>query len=219
MQPLSLALRDGTSTLHRRVERTPFMQSLLAGRLERERYVLLLRSLQALYAALEGALAQYGAAPAVAAVHDPRLARRDTIEQDLATLHGPGWAEDLPVQPAALAAAQHLLRLGATQPALLVAHAYVRYLGDLSGGQLLQRIVARSYGLGDDGPGTRFYAFTAPAGELAAALREGLDQIAGADADADLDAIVAEAQAGFALHEQLFEELMQARAAGVAPAA
>lgn len=216
MQPLSRALRDGTSTLHRRVERTAFMQTLLAGRLERQRYVLLLRSLQALYAALEGALAQHRAVPAVAAVHDPRLARRATIEQDLATLHGPGWADDLPVQPAALAAAEHLLSLGATQPALLVAHAYVRYLGDLSGGQLLQRIVARSYGLGD-GPGTRFYAFAAPAGELAAALRDGLDHIA--DADADLDAIVAEAQAGFALHEQLFEELMQARDAGVTPAA
>lgn len=49
------------------------------------------------------------------------------------------------------------------EPAPLLAHAYVRYLGDLSGGQVIRRRVAKSYGLdvdGDgDGRGTEFYAF------------------------------------------------------------
>jgi heme oxygenase len=44
-----------------------------------------------------------------------------------------------------------------TWPAGFVAHHYTRYLGDLSGGQLMRRALRREYGL--DGPGTRFYEF------------------------------------------------------------
>ena len=45
-----------------------------------------------------------------------------------------------------------------TQPALLAAHAYVRYLGDLAGGQALGRIARQAYAL-PDGAGTRFFDF------------------------------------------------------------
>ena len=48
--------------------------------------------------------------------------------------------------------------LSRDEPALLVSHAYVRYLGDLNGGQVLQRVVTGNAGLGS-GIGTRFYEF------------------------------------------------------------
>lgn len=47
----------------------------------------------------------------------------------------------------------------APQPELLLAHAYVRYLGDLSGGQQIRRNIAKAYGLDNDGAGTSFYVF------------------------------------------------------------
>lgn len=44
--------------------------------------------------------------------------------------------------------------------ALLLAHAYVRYLGDLSGGQVIKRRVAKAYGLDlETSDGIRFYEF------------------------------------------------------------
>lgn len=43
-------------------------------------------------------------------------------------------------------------------PSALLAHAYVRYLGDLSGGQIIRAKVAKAYGL-DNGFGTSFYEF------------------------------------------------------------
>ena len=55
--------------------------------------------------------------------------------------------------------------LSDTEPSRLISHAYVRYLGDLSGGQVIKRRVAKSYGIdleeGDEGghPGVRFYEF------------------------------------------------------------
>ena len=66
--------------------------------------------------------------------------------------------------PAPRGLAEYTSRLralaSARDPAPLLAHAYVRYLGDLSGGQVIRRRVARAYGLEDDGgAGVSFYEF------------------------------------------------------------
>lgn len=54
----------------------------------------------------------------------------------------------------------HLETLGATHPGLLLAHAYVRYLGDLSGGQLIAAKIRRVYGIPPPpAGGTAFYEF------------------------------------------------------------
>ncbi|KAJ9091748.1 hypothetical protein QFC19_008958 [Naganishia cerealis] len=68
----------------------------------------------------------------------------------------------------------HLHHISATRPALLLAHAYVRYLGDLSGGQIVRGKIRRVYALPSStttGPssstrGTRFYEFDAVAGDI-----------------------------------------------------
>jgi len=52
---------------------------------------------------------------------------------------------------------QRLEECGKENPELLIAHAYTRYLGDLSGGQILKRLAQRNYGLKSDG--TNFYDF------------------------------------------------------------
>jgi heme oxygenase (biliverdin-producing, ferredoxin) len=45
-------------------------------------------------------------------------------------------------------------------PSSLLAHAYVRYLGDLSGGQTIRHTIAKAYGLDEaSGQGLSFYAF------------------------------------------------------------
>lgn len=45
-------------------------------------------------------------------------------------------------------------------PSLLLAHAYVRYLGDLSGGQVIRRRVAQAYAIdAENGSGVKFYEF------------------------------------------------------------
>lgn len=58
-------------------------------------------------------------------------------------------------------------------PSPLVAHAYVRYLGDLSGGQNIRHTLAKAYDLDEAaGEGVSFYAFKELASSKVASLGE-----------------------------------------------
>ena len=187
------------------------MAVLLAGRLARPAYCAMLRNLHALYAALEAALRARQTDPAVAPLQAAALQREAALAADLAALHGPGWASDLPLQPATTAYVQRLQNLAQTASPALVAHAYVRYLGDLHGGQILKRLVARSLGLHEDAGGrlvgTQFYEFGGE-GQVRALrqqLRHALAVLPVSTAEQDL--ILAEARWAFVQHQHLFEEL------------
>lgn len=199
-------LKAETRSLHLAAERSAFMAALMRGEVDRPAYCALLRNLAALYAALEPALARHAAHPLLAPVHAPALFRGAALARDLALLHGAAWADELPLLPATQAYVARLRELDAGEPGLLLAHAYVRYLGDLSGGQMLRRVVARNPALGG-GQGVAFYDFGDPLATraLTASFRAGLSAIRPERAQAD--ALVAEAQAAFVLHEHLFREL------------
>ena len=203
---LAESLKAQTRPLHTELERSAMMASLLRGQMGRQPYCALLRNLHAVYAVLEPALVQHAGHPGVAALFFPSMFRAPALAQDLAELHGPGWQQEIALQPAAHGYGEHLRGLAAERPQLLVAHAYVRYLGDLSGGQVLRRIVAASLQLAD-GRGTSFYDFGSPAdvAALASAFRAGLGRVA-QDAT-EVAAIVAEATLSFHMHRQLFDEL------------
>lgn len=51
-----------------------------------------------------------------------------------------------------------MFQIGRESPELLVAHAYTRYLGDLSGGQVLGKITQKSLGLSSK-EGLSFFSF------------------------------------------------------------
>lgn len=190
-------LREATRGLHSAAERAGVMPRLLRGELPLPRYVALLHQLQALYDALEAALQQHqhrpGSLPWL-----PALARGAALRADLQHLD-PGGTPRLvaPMQDYVA----HLARLAQDPTAPLAAHAYVRYLGDLAGGRVLHRVVARAYGLQD--AGLRFYAFDTDTAQLGLALRAALDALPAGHHGA----IVAEAQAAFRRHVDLFEAL------------
>ena len=212
---LAERLRGETRDLHTEVERSLFMHTLLRGELSLADYCRLLRNLHAIYAALEAALRQQATNAALAPVSMPALFRSDALVQDLNDLHGATWAGTVVLQDATRAYVARLQHLQATDPVLLVAHAYVRYLGDLSGGQLLKRIVAKNPQI-PPGLGAAFYDFgdADTTQGLIRDFRAGLEQIPGSEAQ--IDAIVAEAKRAFELHRTLFQQL--ALSAGMAQA-
>lgn len=181
------------------------MSALLRGRMNRDAYLALLHNLHAIYAALEPALQRHAAHPAIAPFDLASLARARSLRDDMTVL----LENQDPFPPDRLELActgyvRQLHALDAASPGLLLAHAYVRYLGDLSGGQLLRPIVARSLHL-PPGVGTAFYDFgDAPAtAVLTGAFRAAMER---AVID-DEDELVAEAKRGFEWHRLLFDEL------------
>lgn len=113
---------------------------MLKGTASRAGYALFLCNLLPAYRALEAGLERY---QALAEIAMPELYRSELIERDLAVLAElePGASQLL---PAGIDYGERVASAGATR---LIAHAYVRFLGDLSGGRILARRLAKSLGL------------------------------------------------------------------------
>lgn len=148
----SARLRDATGDVHMRAERSGFVADLLRGRAGRTGYALLLRNLLPVYRAIEDGLARE--TPALRPFARPDLYRAPRIAADLAALCGAHWPAML---PAGARYAARATRAAEGDGALLIAHAYVRTLGDLSGGRMLGKLLKRTLALPADA--LNFYDF------------------------------------------------------------
>ncbi len=158
---LALRMKEGTRRAHRWIERLAFVRSFLRGVVDRDSYQRLLVDLYYVYGALESALWAHRQHPAVAPVILPALFRAEAIAADLDFLGAQGLGRPWRMRPmsqAALAYTQRLRQISQHSPELLVAHCYTRYLGDLSGGQILRRMTGLALRL-DDAGGLRYYDF------------------------------------------------------------
>lgn len=201
---LSLAMREGSRAEHEAAEGSTFMAELLDGRLNATAYADLLLRLRRVYAALEDTVSAHAGDPVVAAVHDTALERLAAIDADLAHW-APGVDPESVDSPAATAYVDRI-RAGAAWGGLLVAHHYTRYLGDLSGGQAIGRVLQRTFDL-PDGVGVSFYDFQQipkpkPYKDAYRARLDALEL-----SHADVDRVVDEVKVVFGLNQALFEEL------------
>jgi heme oxygenase len=199
---LATQLRQASHDLHGVAEKSGLMADLLRGTLSRQTYTRWILNLQAIYLALEDGLDR---APDGFALECRSLFRSSAIAQDLVFLEP---SPDMALCEATLRYVARLQELGAAGSVLLPAHAYVRYLGDLHGGQLLRGKVARL--LQSDGQqGMAFYDFGPPerVAGLIQSFRAGLN---GLKLDASQTAAMAqEARLGFGLHIDIFQQLSE----------
>lgn len=201
--PLSTTLQQHTAEAHTRAEEAPFVVDLLAGRLDAEALVALLAQSLPIYAALEDAVRADATDPVLAPFADPVLERTPALRSDLAAHAAAGRRFDR-VVPAAEAYAAELATLS---PAGLLAHHYVRYLGDLSGGQIIARLTERHYGI--DPAMLSFYSFAIDKPKVYKdAYRARLDALP-LTAEQRAETLAAAAR-GFELNRQLFDELHEA---------
>uniref|UniRef100_A0A3Q0T8R9 Heme oxygenase n=1 Tax=Amphilophus citrinellus TaxID=61819 RepID=A0A3Q0T8R9_AMPCI len=145
---LSEQIKAATKDNHVRAENTQLMLSYQKGQITLVQYKVLLCSLYEIYKALEEELDRNASHPAVAPIYFPQeLARVESLERDLEHFWGSEWRKKVIVPAATQRYGQRLRKIGRENPELLVAHAYTRYLGDLSGGQVLGKITQKSLGL------------------------------------------------------------------------
>jgi heme oxygenase len=199
VRPLSVAMKEGSTAEHDAAEQSPFVSELLAGRVNEQGYADYLLQLRAVYGALEDAVRARRDDPLVAVVYDPALERSTAIDADLQHWL-PGSVREVE-SPAAQAYRARVS--GASWGGALVAHHYTRYLGDLSGGQAIGKVLDRTFGLG--GVGLAFYKFPMRAKPYKDSYRARLDGL-GLDAD-QIDRAVDEVKVAFGLNQALFDEL------------
>lgn len=154
--PLSLQLCEGTRAAHEQAETRTFIADLMQGRLSRAAYADLAAQQYGIYIALEEASQRMLDSERGRGLIFPGLTRTPSIEADLAHLFGAGWRQEIALLPVAREYAARIAEVGGDLPRY-AAHAYTRYLGDLSGGQAIKKLVQRHYGLGEEG--VSFYTF------------------------------------------------------------
>jgi len=200
-------MREATQSLHRRAERSGIVCELLAGRATRHGYALLLRNLQPAYAALESGLDLHRLTPGLGHLARPAVYRSAALAADLGALADADRLRDLPLLAAAKRYALRIEDAARGDGARLIAHAYVRYLGDLNGGRILRRLVGGSLGLTSAMLG--FYDYGAPdTAALESDYRSAID--AAGDSLESTAAVVAEAVEGFLLNIELSEAVLNA---------
>jgi heme oxygenase len=146
-ESLSAAFRRRTHALHARAERSGIVSAILNGRATRRGYGLLIRNLLPVYRQIELELEGRRNEAPFDALAQRGVYRGAALEADLEALFGADWRDELLLLPAGGAYARRIATLGKHDRHGLIAHAYVRYLGDLNGGQVLKKLLTRSLGL------------------------------------------------------------------------
>ncbi|MEU4626139.1 biliverdin-producing heme oxygenase [Actinoplanes sp. NPDC023801] len=206
MSDFSTRLRRATMAEHREAETRGFISRLMAGEVPMAGLVALTAQYLAVYRELEAAADRMRTeAGPVSGFADPALTRAPALEADLAHLHGADRESTITVLDSTRAYTDRLRNLAATSPTHFIAHHYVRYLGDLSGGQMIGRTLSKHYGLGE--AGTSFYRFERIPDPRAykIAYRERLDALPLTEDDAVT--LIGEAQAAFRHNAAVFAEL------------
>lgn len=157
---LSEMLKEGTKESHDRAENTQFVKDFLKGRIKRELFKLGTVALYFTYSALEEEMERNKDQKAFAALYFPlELHRKEALAKDLEYFYGENWEEKIQCSEATQRYVDRIHHVGQHDHELLVAHAYTRYMGDLSGGQVLKKVAQRALKLPSTGDGVQFYIF------------------------------------------------------------
>jgi len=175
-----MSLKELTHEAHRNAETQPFVKILFSGKINPELYAAYLKNQHPCYEILEVCSMPHGLLNGL-----PDMRRAPAILQDYLELHNSS-KEEPKVLPATERYIKYILSIK-DDPKRLMAHLYVRHMGDLAGGQMIAKRV----------PGAgKYYQFENP-DALKAAIRERLD-----------DSMADEAKVCFKYAEELFKDMM-----------
>ena len=210
--PFSQALRERTWNSHGDSEGAGFMKDLMSGAGTREDYIALVAQHYFIYEALEAAAEKFAADELSAPFISPSLTRMPALEQDLEFLLGADWRNQIsPVRTTDRYVARINQIADEGWAGGFVAHHYTRYMGDLSGGQAIGRLMQRHFGFDTNGIG--FYLFDQIASPKAfkETYREQLDAVAWSDEERER--VIDEVLVAYRFNTELFEDLSAAKAA------
>ncbi|KAL5632703.1 hypothetical protein ACGC1H_005602 [Rhizoctonia solani] len=172
-RPISTLVWGSTKKIHDEITKMPYAGKLARGELSKEEYVFYAMILYRIYSTLEKGLDAHSTNAVLAPTYRPALLSRATqLSEDIAYLldttvdewpSHPLYQSLLTSPPEGVRDyVAYLEKLTASKDSMnhsrLLAHAYGRYMGDLSGGQIVKAKLSKAYDL-PDGAGLSFYEF------------------------------------------------------------
>nr|ARW68318.1 Heme oxygenase [Chondria sp. (in: red algae)] len=203
---LAKKLREGTSKSHSMAENVSFVKSFLGGVVDKKSYRKLLGNLFFIYSAIEEEIEINKSHGVINFIYYPQLCRKNSLINDLKYYYGDNWCELIKPSVSTQVYVDRIRKISYNNPELLIAHSYTRYIGDLSGGQILKKIAKSAMRLQDD-LGTSFYDFDLIEDEkiFKDQYRNSLNNIP--LNQLQIDQIIAEANVAFNLNMKIFQEL------------
>ncbi|WP_241489486.1 biliverdin-producing heme oxygenase [Leucobacter celer] len=212
-KPFSVVVRESSWSDHSDSEGASFMEEIMRGRGTLQDYIDLVVQHYYMYEALEAATARFAADPDFAPFHREALVRMPALEADLVHLIGDDWRDRVEVVPATEAYAARIREVAEEGwIAGVVAHHYTRYLGDLSGGQMIARRVAKQHEL--DREGIAFYDFSELGSltDFKNEYRSALDALGEGLDEAEKARMLDEVRAAYGFNTAVFVDLGRAKA-------
>ena len=209
---LSDSLKHGTKDSHKEAESVSFVKNFIKGEVTRENYAILAGNLYHVYKTMEDCMAFHGS-DVLGPVYLPKkLNRASSLLSDWRYLTYQDDDDSDPAFPVATPTAvdyvNRIKEISGNEAKALIAHAYTRYMGDLSGGQILAKCAKKALGLPETGEGSSFYVFPEikeGGVKFKKEYRKRLDCIP--LTPQEMDVIVGEANVAFVLNMRMFEEL------------
>ena len=153
-----MSLKKLTRENHSNAERSWFANRMFSGKITDQEYAIYLKQQHKIYSSLEERFDHVEPKSGVE-FPDDRIKRSDNIYSDLLELDSNG--ENLQILDSTI---RYCSYINDCPDDLLFAHVYVRYLGDLKGGQMIAKRV----------PGSGLYNKFEDAGELEESIRSNL---------------------------------------------
>ena len=156
--PLADFLKTGTWPLHQAAEKTGVVSDILRQQVSMRDYVNYVQNLIEIYKTLESETAWIKNHASLADFFTSALYRQSQLEHDYSQLLSLNGSTPITViHDDTRRYCEHIRHSQRHAASAMLAHIYVRYLGDLNGGQVLHRLLQSSLGLKDDC--LTFYAF------------------------------------------------------------
>ena len=202
----SKQLKEGTKKSHTMAENTSFVASFLRGVVDESKYRQLIANFYFIYHALESEMDLNKDNPFVGPMRLNGLERHDALVKDCKYFYGDNWKDVIRPTEQTQRYVSRIHEVAKDNPELLIGHHYTRYMGDLSGGQVLKGITQKSLGLIESG--LDFYEFPEITDKkgFKDSYRRVLDTMIKVD-QGDVNAIVVEANYAFRLNMYMFEEI------------
>ncbi|MFK4791466.1 heme oxygenase (biliverdin-producing) [Microbacterium sp. ZW T5_56] len=211
---LSTAIRERSHGAHSDSEGAGFMSSLMRGQGTREDYIALVAQHYFMYEALEAATERMRHDPVAATFISEKLTRMPALEADLEFLLGANWREQIEPLPATRRYVDRINQVGSAWVGGFVAHHYTRYLGDLSGGQFIGKVMARQFGFETNGIGFYIFGDIADPSAFKDTYREQLD--AAPWDDAEKERVIEEVLVAYQFNTDVFVDLQRAKESAAA---